>query len=108
MNFFLLINVKMPIIAGILAFMSRKNNILGLFDFEKKAEFFYTFLYLRAFKMSCSGQLSMKTIYNLGSGCSDFLSNLSLLPNILMLCFTCKHFVVIHVCILHIFFFYRN
>ena len=32
MNFFLLINVKMPTIVGILTFMSRKNSILGLFE----------------------------------------------------------------------------
>ena len=35
MEFFLLINVKMPIIVGILIFMSRKNKILGLYDPEK-------------------------------------------------------------------------
>ena len=32
---FLLINVKMPTIVGILIFMSRKKNILGLSDPEK-------------------------------------------------------------------------
>ena len=30
MKFFLLVNVKMPTIVGILTFMSRKNSILGL------------------------------------------------------------------------------
>ena len=30
MEFFLLINVKMPTIVGILTFMSKKNNIIGL------------------------------------------------------------------------------
>ena len=35
MKFFLLINVKMPTIVGILTFMSRKNGILGLFEPEK-------------------------------------------------------------------------
>ena len=30
MKFFLLINVKMPTIVGILTFMSRKNSIIGL------------------------------------------------------------------------------
>ena len=34
MKFFLLINVKMPTIVGILTFMSRKNSILGLDDPE--------------------------------------------------------------------------
>ena len=36
MNFFLVINVKMPTIVGILTFMCRKNSILGLSDPEKK------------------------------------------------------------------------
>ena len=35
MKFFLLINVKMPTIVGILTFMSRVNSILGLFQPEK-------------------------------------------------------------------------
>ena len=35
MEFFLLINVKMPTIVGILTFMSRKNKILGLYDPDK-------------------------------------------------------------------------
>ena len=35
MNFFLLINVKMPTIVGILTFMNRKNSILGLTESEK-------------------------------------------------------------------------
>ena len=35
MNFFLLINVKIPTVVGILTFMSRKNSILGLYDPEK-------------------------------------------------------------------------
>ena len=40
--FFLLINVKMPTIVGILTFMSGKNSILGLSE-PKKAEFLYIF-----------------------------------------------------------------
>ena len=46
---FLLINVKMPTIVGILTFMSGKNNILGLSG-SKKAEFldvFYTYEHLK-------------------------------------------------------------
>ena len=35
MKFFLLLNVKMPTIVGILTFMHRKNNILGLSEPEK-------------------------------------------------------------------------
>ena len=45
MKFFLLINVKMPTIVGILTFLSEKNSILGLSE-PKKAEFldiFYTY-----------------------------------------------------------------
>ena len=35
MKFFLLINVKMPTMVGILTFMSEKNNILGLSEPKK-------------------------------------------------------------------------
>ena len=35
MKFFLLINVKMPTIVGILTFISRKNGILGIYELEK-------------------------------------------------------------------------
>ena len=35
MKFFVLINVKMPTIVGILTLMSRKNSILGLSESEK-------------------------------------------------------------------------
>ena len=43
MNFFLLINVKMPTV-GILTFMSRKNNVLGLSE-PKKDEFLDIFIH---------------------------------------------------------------
>ena len=36
MNFFLLVNVKMPTIVGILTFMRGKNSILGLSEPKKK------------------------------------------------------------------------
>ena len=42
-KFFLLINVKMPTIVGILTFMSGKNRILGLSE-PKKAEFLDIFI----------------------------------------------------------------
>ena len=46
MNFFLLINVKMPTMVGILIFMCGKNSIFGLSE-PKKSRFFYIyFLYL--------------------------------------------------------------
>ena len=35
MKFFLLINVKMPIIVGILTFMNRKNSIISLAEHKK-------------------------------------------------------------------------
>ena len=45
MEVFLLINVKMPTIVGILTFMSGKNSIFGLSESEKKLNFLI-FLYL--------------------------------------------------------------
>ena len=60
-KFSLLINVKMPTNVGILTFMSRKNSILGLS--EPKIELnFLIFLYLWAFKISYSTELSTKTV----------------------------------------------
>ena len=54
---FLLIDVKMTTIFGILTFMSGKNSILGLS--EPKKPIFLIFLYLWTFKISCSTELSM-------------------------------------------------
>ena len=45
LKFFLLINVKMPTIFGILTVMSRKNSIISLSEPEKKLNFLL-FLYL--------------------------------------------------------------
>ena len=59
-DIFLLINVKMPTIVGILTFRSGKNSILGLS--EPKKNNFLDFLYLCAFKISCSIELSMKKV----------------------------------------------
>ena len=52
MNIFLLINIKMPTIVGILTFMRGENSILDLSE-PKKADFlcFYTYEHL---KISCS------------------------------------------------------
>ena len=58
---FMLINVKMPTIVGILTLMSRKKSILGLSEPEKKMNF-TTFLYLCAFKISCSAEFSMEKV----------------------------------------------
>ena len=48
MDFFLLINVKMPTIVGILTFTRGKNSILGLSEHEK-TEFldFYAYKHLK-------------------------------------------------------------
>ena len=50
MKFFLLINVKMPTIVGILTFMRRKNSILDLSEPKKKAEFLYIFIFYEHLK----------------------------------------------------------
>ena len=60
MNFFLLINVKMPTIVGILTFISRKNSSIGLS--EPKKLNFLIFFYLQAFEISCLIELSMKKV----------------------------------------------
>ena len=44
MKFFLLINVKMPTIVGILTYLSRKSSILSLSEPEKKTEFLDIFI----------------------------------------------------------------
>ena len=66
MKFFLLINVKMPTIVGILTFMSGKNSILGLSEPKNKQKFLI-FLYLRAFKIACS--IEHEKFYNHGASC---------------------------------------
>ena len=45
MKFFLLINIEMPTIVGISAFMSRKNSILGLSKPEKCLISLYFYIY---------------------------------------------------------------
>ena len=45
MKFFLLINVKMPTIVGILTFMNRKNSILSLSEPEN-ADFLDIFIHM--------------------------------------------------------------
>ena len=59
-DFFLLINVKMPTIVGILTYMSRKSSIVGLSETEK-AEFL-DILILMSIEISCSAELSMKKV----------------------------------------------
>ena len=64
MKIFMLINVKMPTIVGILSFMSRKNSILCFSEAEKMLNFLI-FLYLCAFKISCSAELKYFLLINL-------------------------------------------
>ena len=49
MNFFLLINVEMPTIVGILTFMNGKNSILCLSELKKSQKnlYFYTYVHLK-------------------------------------------------------------
>ena len=61
LKFFLLINVKMPTVVGILTCICGKNNILSLTK-HKKAEFLDIFILMSIFKMSCSVELSMKKV----------------------------------------------
>ena len=51
MEFFLLINIKMPTVVGILTFMSRKNSILGVYDPEN-AEFLDIFFIYEQLKFN--------------------------------------------------------
>ena len=60
MKFFLLINVKMPPIVGILTFMRMKNSILGLSE-PKNAEFLDIFI-LMSILVSCTAELSMEKV----------------------------------------------
>ena len=65
MKFFLLINVQMPTIVGILTFMSGENSILGLYEpnISQISWYFYTYEHLKFY-----AQLSWawKKFYNLG------------------------------------------
>ena len=64
-KFFLLINVKMPTIVGILTFRSRKNSILSLSESEKSwiSWYFYTYEHL---KFHAHLSWAWKKFYNLG------------------------------------------
>ena len=65
LKFFLLINVKMLTIDGILTFMSGKNSILGLSDPKKSITYwhFYTYEHL---KFHAQESRAWKKFYNLG------------------------------------------
>ena len=64
MKFLPLIYVEMPIIVGILPCISGKSIILGLAGRLERGGGgnFLAFLYLLAFKISCSAGLSMKRV----------------------------------------------
>ena len=66
MKIFLLINVKMPTIVGIITFMNRKNIIIGLSEHQKSRilDIFYTYGHLK-FRAQLS--LAWKKFYNLGT-----------------------------------------
>ena len=66
MEFFLLINVKMPTIVGILTFMSGKNSILGLSELKTSriSWYFYTYEHL---KFHAQLSWARKKFYNLGA-----------------------------------------
>ena len=61
---FLLINVKMPLIVGILTFMSRKNSPLGLSE-PKNADFFLYFHIYEHLKFHAQLSWAWKKFYNL-------------------------------------------
>ena len=71
MKFFLLKNVKMPTIVGILTFMSRKNSILHLSEPDKSwiSWYFYTYEHL---KFHAQLSWAEKKFYNLGPILQDF------------------------------------
>ena len=65
MNFFLLINVKMPTIVGVLTFMSGKNSILDLFE-PKKAEFPDIFILMSIFNFMLNSVEHVKSFITSG------------------------------------------
>ena len=73
MKFFLLINVKMPTIVGILTFMSRKNSILGWSEPGKSwiSRYFFTYGHL---KFHAQLSWAWKKFYNLGAWSPTFIS----------------------------------
>ena len=64
MKFFLLINVKMPTVVGILTFMSRKNSILSLSEPLKSQISWYLYTYVHL-KVHAHMSWAWKKFYNL-------------------------------------------
>ena len=63
-KFIMLINVKMPTIVGILTFMSMINTT-SVWKFQSKKSLVFRIFVLWAVEISCSVEMSMKTVYNL-------------------------------------------
>ena len=107
MNFFLLVNVKMPTIGGILTFMSKKNSTIGLSEPEKCwiSCYFYTYELLK-FMLSwlghdffiSSGSGFLQYTYNcmLTSEASDLKVYTQNLPRITFT-MSCHHFPPKHI-----------
>ena len=72
MKFFLLINVKMPTIVGILTFMSTKNCIIDLSEHEKCWNSLYFYIY-EHLKFLAQLSWAWKFRYNLGARFSQIL-----------------------------------
>ena len=72
MNFFLLINIKMPTIVGILTFTSMKNSILGLSEPGKclMSGYFYTHEHLKF-------HAQLKKFYKIGARFPSRLTTLN-------------------------------
>ena len=66
LKFFLLINVKMPTIVGILTFMSRENSILGVSETEKCWISWYFYIYEHLKFHAQLSSWAWKKFYNLG------------------------------------------
>ena len=82
-EFFLLINVKMPTIVGILTFMSRKNSIIGLLEPGKSWISWYFYIY-EHLKFHAQLSWAWKTFYKLRI-CLDAMLSVSRNKD-------CKHF----------------
>ena len=67
MKIFLLINVKMPTIVGILTFMSRKNSILGSLEPKKKPNFLIFFIHMPIQNFMLNWVEHKKSFKNLGA-----------------------------------------
>ena len=86
MKFFLLINVKMPTVVGILTFISGENSILGLSEPNKCRISWYFYTYEHS-KFHAQLSWAWKKFYNLGACCRHQHKSLPLLRSISILSF---------------------